>query len=94
MTERKKRSIVRGHKIYAFGGPPPRWKPVVDRSIPVDPVRDTEDDWIPDDNYRSDEVGDEAAALAFLDEVLGNVSEVVRDDNDATDIAADEERQS
>jgi hypothetical protein len=101
---RRKRSLVRGHTIYVLGSPPPRWKPVVDRSIPVDYVRGKreregliEDDWLPCENdelFHPDEVGDLAAAVAFLDEVLGNRSEVVGDDNDATESAADEESQS
>lgn len=105
MTRRRRKgSIVRGNKIYVLGSPPPRWKPPIE-SIPVDYVSGTpegsaEDEWLPDENddvVQPDEVGGEAAALAFLDEVLdevlGSVGEVDGDDNDANGIADAKEPQ-
>lgn len=95
MTKRRKRSLVRGSRIF-LDGAPPRWKPPID-SIPVDYLRrergqEAADDWLPDENddeRHSDEVGDEAAAVAFLgavlDELLGDRDEVIDDDADAAD---------
>jgi hypothetical protein len=103
MTRRKRRSLVRGNKIF-LDGAPRRWQPVVDRSIPVDPVREqraSEDDWLPDEDYEGDQLSDEGAAVAFLDEVLGDVlvlgdhdvEHAVGDNKDATECAVDGEPQ-
>lgn len=106
MPTRKKRSLIRGNKIF-LGGAPPMRKPVIDRNVPVEyetyllGKRATEDDWLPDahdDACHPDEIGDVAAVVAFLDGVLGEVGD--RDeggeDASATDRAgaAGEEPQS
>lgn len=91
--KRRRRSLVRGNKIYVYGSPPPRWRPPIE-SIPVDYTPGprasvAEDEWLPDasrDEFcHPDEIGDVAAAVALINEVLGDVGDGDALDNGDTD---------
>ncbi|MDB4963957.1 MAG: hypothetical protein JWP01_3956 [Myxococcales bacterium] len=98
MTKRRRKSIVRGNTIYVLGSPPPRWQPVIDKSVPVDDVRgkrapEADGEYLPDEICYPDEVGDVAAVVAILDAVLGDVGDdngVVGDDVGDATAATDE----